>query len=80
MPVRPLELVPGLTQWHNALDRQLQVRLGEFESFLPEKARRHGVTFDQLPAWKPAEAPQRASRRRCTADDISAGLQAGEGF
>ena len=77
--VGPLELVPRLKQWHNALDPQFQVRMGDyFESSLQEKARRHSVTFDQVRAWKPAEAPRRASRRRCTAEDTSVALQSGK--
>jgi len=49
-----LELLPWLLQWHNALDPQYGMGLGDFfRSFSEEEARRMGKTLDEVRAWKP---------------------------
>jgi hypothetical protein len=51
-----LELLPWLLQWHNALDPQYGMGLGDFyRSFVEEEARRMGKTLDEVRAWQPAE-------------------------
>jgi hypothetical protein len=49
-----LELLPWLLQWHNALDPQYGMGLGDFfRSFVEEEARRMGKTLDEVRAWQP---------------------------
>jgi hypothetical protein len=51
-----LDLLPWLLQWHNALDPQYGMGLGDFyRSFVEEEARRMGKTLDQVRAWQPTE-------------------------
>lgn len=53
-----VELLPWLQQWHNEPDPQLGgTRAGDaYASFLTSEARKHGVTLDDLKAWRPATA------------------------
>ena len=56
-----IELLPWLKQWHNEVDPEFGVPMGDyFEGFLQEEARNLGMTLDQIKAWQP---PQRAGRR-----------------
>ena len=61
-----LELLPWLLQWHNALDPQYGMGLGDFfRSFVEEEARRMGKTLDEVRAWQPpARTPRKGTRRR----------------
>ena len=57
------QLVPWLLQWHNDVDPDLQLRLGEFyRDFVRDEARSLGYTVEQLRAWQPLQATR--SRRR----------------
>lgn len=57
-----LELLPWLLQWHNALDPQYGMGLGDFfRSFAEEEARRMGKTLDEVRAWQP---PEKSGRRK----------------
>jgi hypothetical protein len=57
-----------LKQWHNEVDPEFGVPIGDdFEGFVQEEARNLGLTLDQIKAWQP---PQRAGvrgRRRAKA-------------
>jgi len=56
------ELLPWLKQWHNAIDPEFGVPMGDsFEGFLQEESRNLGLTPDALRAWQP---PQRATGGR----------------
>jgi len=60
-----LELLPWLLQWHNALDPQYGMGLGDFfRSFVGEEARRMGMTLDEVRAWQPPAKPRRKMRER----------------
>ena len=49
-----LELLPWLLQWHNGLDPQYGMGLGDFfRSFVEEEARRMGKTLDEVRARQP---------------------------
>jgi hypothetical protein len=62
-----LELVPWLLQWHNDIDPQSGLRMGDFfQGYVEEEARQHGLTLDDLRTWK-APASVRRSRGRRTA-------------
>src|SRR5215475_13218690 len=57
------QLVPWLLQWHNDVDPDLQLRLGEFyRDFVRDEAQSLGYTMEQLRAWQPLQATR--SRRR----------------
>lgn len=58
-----LELVPWLRQWHNDLDPDTGLRMGDFfRDYVAEQARELGLTLDDLRAWTPP-APARGRRR-----------------
>jgi hypothetical protein len=58
-----LELLPWLLQWHNVLDPQYGMGLGDFyRSFTEEEARRMGKTLDEVRAWQPPAKPGRKKK------------------
>lgn len=60
-----LELVPWLKQWHNDIDPDSGLRMGDyFEGYVEEEARGHGLTLAALRAWTPPAAPRRTRARR----------------
>jgi len=62
-----LELLPWLEQWHNEVDPVYGERMGAYyKGFVAEEARSHGLTIDELRAWKPAAGPVRRGRRRAS--------------
>jgi len=70
-----LELLPWLLQWHNALDPQYGMGLGDFfRTFAEEEARRMGKTLDKVRAWIPTgklprKRPKAAKREKKKAGD-----------
>lgn len=59
-----LELIPWLRQWHNDLDPDTGLRMGDFfRGYVAEQARELGLTLDDLRAWTPP-APVRGRRGR----------------
>jgi hypothetical protein len=57
-----IELLPWLKQWHNDVDPEFGLPMGDyFEGFIQEEARQMGKTLDEIKAWGP---PQRIARRR----------------
>ena len=58
------QLVPWLLQWHNDVDPDLQLRLGEFyRDFVRDEAQSLGYTVEQLRAWQPPHVT-RSHRRK----------------
>ncbi len=59
-----IELLPWLKQWHNEVDPEFGVPMGDyFEGFLQEESRNLGLTLDELRAWQPArKLPVRRGR------------------
>ena len=56
-----IELLPWLKQWHNEVDPEFGVPMGDyFEGFIQEEARQLGKTVSEIRAW---EIPQRTARR-----------------
>jgi hypothetical protein len=56
-----IELLPWLKQWHNDIDPEFGVPMGEyFEGFIQEESRNMGKTLDEIKAWQP---PQRSRGR-----------------
>ncbi|MBX6312632.1 MAG: BREX-2 system adenine-specific DNA-methyltransferase PglX [Isosphaeraceae bacterium] len=59
-----VELLPWLKQWHNDIDPEFGVPMGDyFEGFLQEESRNLGLTLDEIKAWQPPQW-QRAVRGR----------------
>ena len=59
-----LELVPWLRQWHNGVDGETGLRMGDYYAgFIADEARDLGLTLDELRAWTPP-APTRRTRTR----------------
>jgi len=57
-----IELIPWLKQWHNGVDLEFGMAMGDyFEGFITEEARGLGKTIDEIKAWQP---PPRSGRRR----------------
>ena len=59
-----LELLPWLKQWHNEVDPEFNVPMGDyFEGFINDEARQMGKTLDEIRAWEP---PKRTGRKKKT--------------
>ena len=55
-----LELVPWLLQWHNEVNPEFGMRMGDyFKSFVEEEARGMQKTIDEIRAWRPSAAAGR---------------------
>jgi hypothetical protein len=52
-----LELIPWVKQWHNEPSEEFGgLRMGDYyKQFLDGECRRHGLTHDDLRAWRPAK-------------------------
>ena len=62
-----IELLPWLKQWHNHLDPDFGMAMGDyFEGFVNEEAKQLGQTIDQLKAWQPPARSSGRGRRRTT--------------
>lgn len=62
-----LELVPWLKQWHNELDPEHRVRMGDyFADFVEAEGRRLGRTLEELRGWEPPAKSRRRRARRGT--------------
>jgi len=63
-----LELVPWLRQWHNDIDSETGLRMGDFFlAYVEEQARELGLTLVDLRAWTPPAAVRRGRARRTAA-------------
>jgi hypothetical protein len=57
-----LELAPWLKQWHNEMDPEYQMKMGDyFAGFVEGEAKELRLTVQQIREWKP---PERGGRRR----------------
>lgn len=64
------ELVPWLKQWHNEVDPEYNVPMGDyFEGFVNEEARRLGLTLDEVKAWAPVKRVARGKQGRRKASE-----------
>jgi hypothetical protein len=58
-----LELLPWLKQWHNNVDPEFGMHMGDyFEGFIQEEARQMGKTLAQIKAWEPPKKMRRRSK------------------
>jgi REP element-mobilizing transposase RayT len=60
-----IELLPWLKQWHNDLDPEFNMSMGDyFEGFINEEARQLGKTLQEIREWTPpAKSTVRKSRK-----------------
>lgn len=60
-----IELLPWLKQWHNAVDPEYNMAMGDyFEGFILEEARGLGMTLDAVRAWQPAEKAKGGRKKK----------------
>ncbi|MCT2580894.1 BREX-2 system adenine-specific DNA-methyltransferase PglX [Mesorhizobium sp. P16.1] len=60
-----MELVPWLRQWHNNIDTETGLRMGDFFlGYIEEQTRELGLTLDDLPGWTPPASVRRGRGRR----------------
>lgn len=58
-----LELLPWLKQWHNEVDPEFGMAMGDyFEGFISEEARQLGQTLPEIKAWTPPKKAPRAAQ------------------
>ena len=71
-----LELIPWLKQWHNEMDPEYGLRMGDFfEGFVRDEAQKLGFTIEAVRDWTP---PAQATRRRRTLRTRTAESEAAE--
>jgi hypothetical protein len=59
-----IEFLPWLKQWHNAIDPEFGVPMGDyFEGFLQEESRNLGLTLDEIRAWQPPQTARWRGRK-----------------
>jgi hypothetical protein len=60
-----IEILPWLKQWHNEVDPEFGMRMGDyFEGFVQEEARKVGRTVEEIGKWVPAEKQRKAAGGR----------------
>src|SRR5271157_5735568 len=60
-----IELLPWLKQWHNKVDPEFGVPMGDyFDGFIQEEARQLGKTVAEIKAWEPPERTRGRAHRR----------------
>ena len=69
-----LELLPWVKHWHNELDSEFGVGMGDyFEGFIDEEARALSLTTEAIRAWAPPKGRRKNSARKKTGGGESAG-------
>ena len=59
-----LELLPWIKQWHNELDPEFGLKMGDYyEDFITEEARKMGQTLEDIRAWEPPKK-KKGKRKR----------------
>ena len=60
-----IELLPWVKQWHNEIDPDFGVPMGDyFEGFLQEESRSLGLTLEAIKAWQPPQRSGGCARRK----------------
>ena len=68
------ELVPWVKQWHNELDTEFGVGMGDyFEGFIDEEARALSLTTEAIGAWAPPKGRRKTKARKKTGGGASTG-------
>lgn len=59
------ELIPWLRQWHNHIDPDLGIGLGDyFADYLAGETHRNGLSPDDLAGWRPPEKAKRTRKKK----------------
>jgi hypothetical protein len=62
-----IELLPWLKQWHNEVDSEFGMPMGDyFEGFVQEESRNMGLTLEEIRSWQPPERTRVRRARRTT--------------
>ncbi|HEY9751547.1 MAG TPA: hypothetical protein V6C46_01240 [Coleofasciculaceae cyanobacterium] len=60
-----LELLPWLKQWHNDLDPEYGLKMGDYyEGFIQEEARCMGLIVEEIRDWEPPKTKSKGRRKR----------------
>jgi hypothetical protein len=60
-----IELLPWLKQWHNAVEPEFNVPMGDyFEGFIQEEARQMGKTIEEIKNWQPSLKLKKTNKRK----------------
>ena len=60
-----IELLPWLKQWHNDVDPEFGMPMGDyFDNFVQDEARQMGKTLDEIKAWQASKKTTRPKRRK----------------
>jgi hypothetical protein len=60
-----VELLPWLKQWHNDIDPEFGLAMGDYyEGFIQEENRALQRTIDDIKAWQPAARKKKAARKK----------------
>jgi hypothetical protein len=60
-----IELLPWLKQWHNAVDPEFNVPMGDyFEGFIQDEARQMGKTVEEIKNWEPPKKSKKAKKQK----------------
>ncbi len=58
------QLVPWLLQWHNALDPEYDLKMGDYyRDFVRDEAQALGYTVEQVRNWQPPARPARGGKK-----------------
>jgi uncharacterized protein DUF7008 len=70
------ELLPWLKQWHNAVDPEFNVPMGEyFEGFIQEEARQMGKTLEEIKNWMPPKKSKKPVKKNQQQKDPESRLE-----
>jgi hypothetical protein len=62
-----IELLPWLKQWHNKIDPEFNMGMGDYyEGFVQDEARQMNKTIEQVRAWQPAAKMARGRVRKAS--------------
>ena len=60
-----IELLPWLKQWHNDVNPEFGMRMGDyFDNFVQEQARQMSQTLDEIKAWQAPKKTRRSKRKK----------------
>ena len=60
-----IELLPWLKQWHNEVNPEFGMRMGDyFDNFVQEQARQMSKTLDEIKAWQAPKKTRRSKRKK----------------
>jgi hypothetical protein len=75
-----IELLPWLKQWHNDIDPEYNVPMGDyFEGFVQEEARGLAMTIDEIKGWQPPGRKGAKRRKRVAKGQRNKGAEGEDG-